>query len=97
MMRNMNSPITSQGIVRESYDQFEDEGFEIFDKTAGYYISYQTVKPMGIEKIDRLVERLLSKGIELRFTPNLCPLRQSIVSSDFNEYRIHRFNNAKKL
>ncbi|MGG4094245.1 DUF6886 family protein [Paenibacillus lautus] len=67
----MNSPTTSQGIVRESYDQFEDEGFEIFDKNAGYYISYQTVKPMGIEKIDRLVERLLSKGIELRFTPNV--------------------------
>lgn len=77
--------------------QFEDEGFEVFDKTAGYYISYQTVKPMGIEKIDRLVERLLSKGIELRFTPNLCPLRESIISSDFKGYGIHRFNNAKKL
>ncbi|WP_339273580.1 DUF6886 family protein [Paenibacillus sp. FSL K6-1330] len=44
-----------------------------------------------------MVERLLSKGIELRFTPNLCPLRESIVSSDFKGYGIHRFNNAKKL
>lgn len=53
------------------------------------------VKPVGIEKVDRLVERLLSKGIELRVTPNLRPLRESIVSSDFKEFGIHRFNNAK--
>jgi len=76
---------------------FEDDGFELFDKTAGYYISYQVVKPIGIEKVDKLVERHLSKGIELRFTSNLYPLREAILTSDFKEFGIHRFNNAKKL
>ncbi|SEM04455.1 hypothetical protein SAMN04488688_10874 [Paenibacillus sp. cl141a] len=76
---------------------FKDDGFELFDKTAGYYISYQVVKPIGIEKVDKLVERLISKGIELRFTSNLYPLREAILTSDFKGFGIHRFNNAKKL
>lgn len=75
---------------------FEEDSFELFDKTAGYYISYQAVKPISIEKIDNLVERLLSKGIELRITPNLYPLRDAIINSDFKDFGIHRFNNAKK-
>ncbi|WP_054958517.1 DUF6886 family protein [Paenibacillus dakarensis] len=76
---------------------FKDDGFELFDKTAGYYISYQVVKPIVIEKVDKLIERLISKGIELRFTSNLYPLREAILTSDFKDFGIHRFNNAKKL
>ncbi|MEK5057934.1 hypothetical protein BK126_06540 [Paenibacillus sp. FSL H7-0326] len=76
---------------------FDDEGFELFDKTAGYYISRQTVKPKSVEKYENLLERLLVKGIELRFTTNLYPLREAILASDFKGYGIHRFNNAKRL
>lgn len=76
---------------------FEEDSFELFDKTAGYYISYEVVRPICIEKIDNLVERLIRKGIELRITTNLYPLREAIIKSDFKEFGIHKFNNAKKL
>ncbi|CAM3751672.1 DUF6886 family protein [Marinicrinis lubricantis] len=75
---------------------FNDEGFELFDKTAGYFISRQIVKPKSIEKYDNLIESLIRKGIELRFTTNLNPLREAILASDFKGFGIHRFNNAKK-
>jgi len=76
---------------------FVDDEFELFDKTAGYYISRQVVKPTSIEKYENLLERLFQKGIELRFTTNLNPLREEIIASDFKGYGIHRFNNAKSL
>lgn len=76
---------------------FDDEGFEQFDKTAGYYISREIVKPKSVEIYGNLIERLIDKGIELRFTTNLYPLREAILASDFKGFGIHRFNNAKKL
>lgn len=77
--------------------RFDEEGFELFDKTAGYYISRQVVKPKSVEKYENLLERLLQKGIELRITSNLYPLKEAILASDFTGYGIHRFNNAKRL
>lgn len=57
----------------------------------------QVVKPKSVEKYENLLERLLLKGIELRFTTNLYPLKEAILASDFTGYGIHRFNNAKRL
>lgn len=76
---------------------FDDTNFELFDPTAGYYISHQVTKPLQIDRIDGLMERLFKKGIELRFTPNLHPMREAILTSDFKEFGIHRFNNATKV
>lgn len=61
---------------------FDDESFELFDKTAGYYISRQIVKPLSVEKYENLLERLLLKGIELRFTTHLYPPREAILASE---------------
>ncbi|WP_339264677.1 DUF6886 family protein [Paenibacillus sp. FSL W8-0187] len=55
------------------------------------------MKPKSVGKYEILLERLLLKVIELRFTPNLYPLREAIFASDFKGYGIHRFKNAKKL
>jgi hypothetical protein len=55
------------------------------------------VKPKSVEKYENLLKRLLLKGIKLRFTPNLYPLKEAILASDFKGYGIHRFKNAKKL
>ncbi|MEK8129012.1 DUF6886 family protein [Paenibacillus filicis] len=85
--------ISKQTLFRYSFD---DEGFELFDQTAGYYISRQVVKPKFMEIYNNLLERLIQKGIELRFTTNLYPLREAILASDFKGFGIHRFNNAKK-
>ncbi|WP_217597712.1 DUF6886 family protein [Cohnella sp. GbtcB17] len=76
---------------------FDDEGFALFDATAGYYISRQVVQPKKVEVYGNLIERLIQKGIELRFTSNLNPLREAILASDFKGFGIHRFNNAKRM
>ncbi|MEC0204718.1 hypothetical protein P4H39_19110 [Paenibacillus lautus] len=55
------------------------------------------MKPKSVEKYENLLERLLLKGIELRFTPNLYPLREAILAADFKGYGIHRFKNEKNL
>lgn len=60
---------------------FEDDSFELFDKTAGYYISHQVVEPKTVQIYEDLIERLIQKGIELRFTTNLHPLREAILPS----------------
>ncbi|WP_369691087.1 DUF6886 family protein [Paenibacillus pabuli] len=64
---------------------------------AGYYTSTQVTKPLHTDHMDCLIERLFKKGIELRFTPNLYPLREAILQSDFKEFGIHRFSNAMEL
>lgn len=76
---------------------FDDEGFELFDATAGYYISRQVVQPKKVDVYGNLIEKFIQKGIELRFTSNLNPLREAILASDFKGFGIHRFNNAKRL
>lgn len=86
--------ISKQILFRYSFD---DEGFELFDKTAGYYISHQVVEPKTTQMYGDLIERLIQKGIELRFTTNLYPLRDAILASDFKGFGIHRFNNAKNI
>ncbi|MFD2329465.1 DUF6886 family protein [Cohnella sp. GCM10020058] len=87
------SRISKQIIFRYG---FENEGFELFDKTAGYYISRNTVTPKAVDTYGNLIERLIQKGIEIRFTTNLSPLREAILASDFKGFGIHRFNNAKR-
>lgn len=74
---------------------FHDDGFELFDQTAGYYISHQTVLPEAIQPMNQLIERIIDRGIELRITPNLVPLREAILASSVNYFGIHRFNMAR--
>ncbi|NOU97118.1 hypothetical protein GC093_28410 [Paenibacillus sp. LMG 31456] len=75
---------------------FDEQGFELFDKTAGYYISHQTVNPQGVEPVSHLIDKLLDTGIELRFTPTLYPLRDAILASTVLDFGIHRFNHARE-
>jgi hypothetical protein len=70
--------------------------FKLFDKTAGYYISEQEIKPIEIIPIGNLLSRLLDLGVDLRFTTNLYPLRDAIIQSTIKDFGIHRFENAKK-
>jgi Family of unknown function (DUF6886) len=76
---------------------FDDRDFELFDRTAGYYISHRTIKPLAMDRMDRLIDKLIAAGVELRFAPNLHPLRNAILDSDFQGFGIHRFANAKPL
>lgn len=76
---------------------FPAEPFELFEeaKTAGYYISHQEIVPLKVELVGDLIEKILSENIELRFTPNLYPIRNSVISSSV-DFSIIRFSNAKK-
>jgi len=73
------------------------DNFQVFDETAGYYISTHTVKPIEKEAISNLLERLISLNIEVRFTPNLHPLREAVLCSSITNFGIHRFANARSL
>ncbi|RED66192.1 DUF6886 family protein [Cohnella lupini] len=86
--------IRNTGIYKYGFDPF---GFELLDRNAGYYIAKQTVKPISIERIDDLIGTIISLGVELRFTPNLWPLRDAILTSTITKFSIIRFRNALPL
>ncbi|MCD9025450.1 DUF6886 family protein [Cohnella silvisoli] len=73
------------------------ESFKLFDEFAGYYISEESINPIGIKPLDNLIERLTELNIEIRFTPNLNPLRETLLKSSIKDFGIHRFENARKL
>ncbi|HZG88436.1 DUF6886 family protein [Paenibacillus sp.] len=72
------------------------ETFRLFDEYAGYYISTETVAPLAVEPLDRLLERLMELGVEVRFTPDLHPLRNAILQSSLRDFGIHQFANFSR-
>ncbi|MBS4191951.1 hypothetical protein KHA94_17425 [Bacillus sp. FJAT-49705] len=72
---------------------FSADSFEMFDENAGYYVSDQEVSPTKVEPVGILLEKLLSESIELRFTPDLYPIRDMVISSTLG-FSIIRFGNA---
>lgn len=75
---------------------FEEESFAWLEeaKTAGYYISHKEITPINVECVGDLIGKLLSQNIELRFTPDLYPIKNKVVSSTV-DFSIIRFSNAK--
>jgi len=74
---------------------FHEEGFELLDETAGYYISSKTIEPINVEPMQNLLDHIVQKGVELRITPNLYPLRDAIMASSIDDFSIIRFRNAR--
>ncbi|MEF3309357.1 hypothetical protein PV433_10635 [Paenibacillus sp. GYB004] len=72
---------------------FAGESFEMMDGSAGYYISTQTVAPLKVEPVGDLLDKLLADKLELRFTPSLHPIRESVIASTM-DFSIIRFRNA---
>ncbi|MGM0883053.1 MAG: DUF6886 family protein [Bacillota bacterium] len=75
---------------------FAEDGFELFEeaKTAGYYISKQEITPIKVELVGDLLGKILAEKVELRFTPDLYPIRDKVISSSL-DFSIIRFRNAK--
>jgi hypothetical protein len=67
--------------------------FTCLDKCAGYYVSRQPVVPTAVEVVEDLLAALLGRGVELRFVPNLWPLRETVVSSTLR-FSLIRMRNA---
>ncbi|GLX68222.1 DUF6886 family protein [Paenibacillus glycanilyticus] len=73
------------------------ESFERFDESAGYYISTETLIPINVHPLPDLLSHLMKLGIEVRFSPNLHPLRDAILNSSLTDFGIHRFQHATNL
>lgn len=74
---------------------FSPETFTCFDENAGYYTSELAVEPARVDLIGDLLEAHTCAQIELRFTPNLFPLREAILSSTLN-FSMIRMRNASR-
>ncbi|TVX94663.1 hypothetical protein FPZ44_09290 [Paenibacillus agilis] len=77
--------------------EFPTESFILFDETAGYYISREAVKPINKIAINNGLERLMDMNVEVRFTPNLYPVRDQLLESSIDDFGIHRFEHAVQL
>jgi hypothetical protein len=69
------------------------ETFECLDKCAGYFVSRRPVVPAQVQVIEDVLAALLSRGIELRFLPDLWALRDAVVSSTLR-FSVIRMRNA---
>jgi len=75
--------------------EFPADGFIIVDECAGYYVSYQPVVPLSLTPVTDIIAELLSRNIELRFTPSLIRLADAVGKSTLNFSNI-RMRNAGK-
>lgn len=73
---------------------FEPSSFELFDKNAGYYVSTEEMLPISVEPVGDLLEKIVHEKVELRFTPNLYPIRNRVFASSLG-FSVIRFNHAK--
>ena len=69
---------------------FEEEGFELYDETSGYYVSYDEITPVKVEMMDNLHEKIPEAGAELRFIDDLHSLKDEIMKSTIDIYSIIR-------
>ena len=67
--------------------------FECLDECAGYFVSRETVVPARVEIIDDPIAEMLKRGVEVRFLPDLWPLRDAVVQSSL-QFSIIRMRNA---
>ncbi len=70
------------------------ETFACIDECAGYFVSRVPVAPARVQVLDDLMAELLSRSVELRFVPDLWPLRDAVVASTL-EYSIIRMRSAR--
>lgn len=70
-----------------------NETFTLVDDQAGYFVSRDPVEPSAVTPVGDLLERIVGKGIEVRLTPRLGPLRDALVASTMG-YSMIRLRNA---
>ena len=68
--------------------------FTCFDACAGYFVSRAPVAAVRVQILDDLMAELLRRGVELRFVPDLWPLRDAVVASTL-QYSIIRMVSAR--
>lgn len=74
---------------------FNAATFELSDKAAGYYVSRASVRPLAVTTIERPLEEMLKRNVELRLTPSLKLLQEAVIGSSL-EFSCIRMRNAKE-
>jgi hypothetical protein len=69
------------------------ETFSCVDECAGYFVSQRAVVPARVQVVDDVLAALLGRGVELRFVPDLWPLRDAVASSTLR-FSLIRMRNA---
>jgi hypothetical protein len=64
--------------------EFPAATFSLFDKNAGYYISYKSVVPLSVRPVYNVMDELLKRNVELRFTPEFGGLAEAVANSTLN-------------
>lgn len=75
--------------------EFPADNFTMIDECAGYCVCYHPVVPLTISPVDDIMAELLSRNVELRFTPSLAQLADAVSNSTLN-FSIIRMRNAVK-
>ena len=69
------------------------ETFVCLDECAGYFVSRIAVVPARVEVIVDPITALLKREVEVRFVPDLWPLRDAVVASTL-QFSVIRMRNA---
>jgi Family of unknown function (DUF6886) len=72
------------------------ETFACIDQCAGYFVSRRPVVPTQVRVVDDLLAALLGREVEVRFVPDLWPLRDAGVASMWEFERIRMRNAAPR-
>jgi hypothetical protein len=70
--------------------------FECIDECAGYFVSHVPVVPVRVQAINDPLAELAKRGAEVRFLPDLSPLRDAVVASTL-QYSLIRMRNARTI
>lgn len=69
--------------------------FELFDASAGYWLSREQVQPLGVTALPSALLEIARRGAEVRVLERLWPLHEAVVSSTL-EFSMIRMRNAQK-
>jgi hypothetical protein len=73
--------------------EFADEGFDLHDANAGYWVARRTIVPVKVEPVGDLLDAQMRLGVELRIMPSLVALHDAIVNTTL-EWSMIRWRNA---
>lgn len=76
--------------------EFAPDNFTLLDACAGYHISYEPEKPVAEQRVANIIEELLKRDVELKFTPSLIDVAAGLSKSTLN-FSLIRMRNAKGI
>jgi hypothetical protein len=73
--------------------EFPADNFILINECAGYYVCYGPVAPLAITLVEDTIAELLTRNVDIRFTPSLIKLADAVSKSTLN-FSLIRMRNA---